>query len=227
MDLTSQLIQAFSEHPHGLCGHNDPVRVIQDVVDLEQRLNILALGVVLDINPLSEERWSILVSLAGYWLLEPSQVAYRSSQQVQAIMKEMGILGPRHIPRVWWQLCRGVQGRFKGSWRALIASGQDDARKLGEYLRQNKATFPVLAGPVISARWLDLIHRMGYVELKAWEDLRVPLPKGEKKTAGLIGIESTEVHPLLFSALHSWTIACQKLNPDSCGFANCPKKKSR
>lgn len=223
VDLPSHLLRAFSEHPLGLCGQHDPARVVSDVGDPEQRLNILALGVVLDINLLTPERWSGLVGLAGHWLLDPPNAAYRSSQQVMAAMREKDILGPAHIPRVWWQLCRGVQGRFKGSWRDLLAAGQDDAQILQRYLRRNRATFPILAGPVISARWLDLVHRIGGITLLNWETLGIPLPSGQKKTARLFGIKEDEVHPLLFSALYTWSGACRKLPEESCGFGDCPR----
>ena len=187
-------------------------------------MTILALGVVLDINTLSSERWSKLASLAGHWLLNPSQVAYLSSQQVLATMQEMRILGGRHIPRVWWQICRGVQGRFKGSWRELIDVNKDNAQMLQSYLQQNRATFPVLAGPVISARWLDLTHRIGGLSLHGWQNLLIPLSKRQMKTAGLFGIGENVVHPLIFNALLVWPTACRKLPEESCGLGVCPRR---
>ena len=224
MPLSSPLVRAFHQHPRGLCGQQEPARVISTVEDLEQRLTILALGVVLDINPLSRERWSQLASLAGHWLLNPSQVAYQPSQQVLAAMQEMHILGGQHIPRVWWQICRGVQGRFKGSWRELIDLNKDNAQMLQSYLQHNRITFPVLAGPVVSARWLDLTHRLGGVSLHGWEDLLIPLPKRQVKIAGLFGIRENAVHPLLFNALLVWTTACRKLPEEYCGLDVCPRR---
>lgn len=225
-DLSAQLVQAFIEHPPGLCGQHDPARVIGDVVDLEQRLQILTLGVVLDISQLSEDRWSTLVGVAGNWLLDPSQVAYHSSQEVQTAMQEIRIQSPQHIPRVWWQVCRGVQGRFKGLWNDLLAMNRNNALAIQEYLRQNKATFPVLAGPVISARWLDLVHRVGGVSLQNWENLTVSLTARQKRIARQLGIDTDGVHPQLSSGLHIWTTACQGYPDDSCGFAACPKKSN-
>lgn len=223
MSLSSQLVQAFSEHPLGLCGQHDPAWVVTSVEELEQRLSMLTLGSVLDINPLTLERWTRLVTLAGHWLLDPSEVAYQSSQQVQAAMDKMKLLGPRHIPRVWWQISRGIQGRFKGSWREMISASADNAQELGGYLRQNRTTFPVLAGPVVSVRWLDLVHRIGGVALQGWETLLMQVPSGLKKSTRNFGI-ADEVHPLLFNALHVWAAACQELPEGSCGFSNCPKK---
>lgn len=224
MHLSSRLVQTFLDHPLGLCGQNDPAKIVLSVEDPEQRLNILTLGVVLDINPLRPERWSRLAAAAGSWLLDPSQVAYQSSQQVQTVMQEMRLLGPRHIPRVWWQICRGVQGRFKGSWRDLIAANENRAQTLQSYLGQNKTTFPVLSGPVISVRWLDLVHRIGGLPLLDWETLRLPLPPGLRETARLFGVETDDVPPLLFAALYTWSTACQKQQDDACGFSSCPKK---
>lgn len=224
MGPASNLIQAYSEHPLGLCGQREPARVIGSVEDMERRLTILTLGVVLDINPLTQERWSGLLALAEHWLFDPSYVAYRSSQQVGMAMQELGIPCPQHIPRVWWQICRGVQGRFKGSWRGLMDANQYDALALQTYLRKSKTTFPVLAGPVISARWLDLVHRIGGVHLTGWEKLSVPLSKEQRKTAQLFGIKENEVHPQLFNALWEWPAACKKLPDKSCGLRDCPGK---
>ena len=157
-----------------------------DIDGIEQRLNVLALGVILDTNFLSAERWSALKANSEHWLFDPSKVAYQSSPQVWAAMQELKISGPQHIARVWWQICRGVQGRFKGSWRDLIEANADNALTLQAYLQDNHTTFPVLAGPVISARWLDLVHRMGGVALQDWETLVVKLPAAQERAARTI-----------------------------------------
>lgn len=224
MELTSQFIEAFTDLPLGICGRHDPARIVKVVKDQESRLNILTLGTVLDINPLSEDRWVALVSLADHWLVNPSQVAYQTSQQVQTAMQEKGILVSRHIPRVWWQICRGVQGRFKGSWRGLVAANDDDTAQLGYYLHQSRTTFPVLAGPVISVRWLDLVHRIGGIDLNSWENLEVPLTKQLEKVAQQFGIYRKKAHPLVFNALLTWSTVCEKLQYDSCGLRDCPKR---
>jgi hypothetical protein len=224
LELTSELLQAFSEHPLGLCGQHDPVQIVSSVDDLEQRLCILTLGSVLDISPLSSARWSRLAALAGHWLLEPSEVAYQTSQEVLAAMQESDTLGPEYIARVWWQLCRGVQGRYQGSWQTLITDHGNQARTLQRYLHQNKSTFPVLAGPVVSARWLDLVRRIGRLDIQGWESLSVPLPSKLKKMVHFFGIEEDDIHPLYSSALHTWDISCKKMSVKSCGFENCPRR---
>ena len=222
--LSSPLVQAFQEHPLGLCGTHDPATVVGRVENIEKRLSILTLGVVLDTKHLNRERWSALAAIHDHWLLNPSQVAYRSSAEVSDGLQVMHISGPPHIARVWWQICRGVQGRFKGSWRDLLKASDDDAQALQSYLQNSKTTFPVLSGPVISARWLDLVHRVGRVKLKSWETLTVTLPSDQKKTARLFGILADEVHPLVSSALTVWPAVCQRLTADSCGLDNCPRK---
>ena len=225
MALSSPLVQAFSGHPLGLCGRHEAARSASSIDDIEQRLNVLAFGVVVDANFLSLERWSALAAIHDHWLLAPSQVAVQSSSQVWTGLQEMGIPGPQYIARVWWQICRGVQGRYKGSWRDLIKANDDNALTLQSYLQKNQATFPVLAGPVISARWLDLVHRIGGVTLQGWETLTVKLPSSQRKTARLFGIGVGEVHPLLSSALHAWTRSCRKLSGEACGLDGCPGKK--
>jgi len=100
-----------------------------------------------------------------------------------------------------------------------------NALTLQSYLQKNQATFPVLAGPVISARWLDLVHRIGGVTLQGWKTLTVKLSSHQSKTARLFGIEADEVHPLLSSALNAWPASCRKLSRESCGLDDCPGKK--
>ena len=224
MDLSQQLVQAFSAHPLGLCGQVDPARDVGEVEDLGRRLGILALGSVLDINPLPRERWAGLARLETHWLLDSGQVAYRSSREVEEAMEQNGLLGPRHIARVWWQISRGLQGRFQGSWSGLIEANQASARELRDYLRGNRSTFPVLAGPVVSARWLDLVHRIGDFKLKDWDHLRLPITKRQKKFARLVGIGGDEVHPVTSAALHLWSTACQKFPSGGCGFQDCPRR---
>lgn len=225
MALSSPLVQAFSDHPLGLCGRHEAARSVGVIEDGEQRLNVLAFGVVADANFLSLERWSALAAIHDHWLLVPSQVAVQSSSQVLTGLQEMGIPGPQYTARVWWQICRGVQGRNKGSWRDLIKANDDNALTLQSYLQKNQTTFPVLAGPVISARWLDLVHRIGGVTLQGWETLTVKLPSHQSKVARLFGIGADEVHPLLSSALHAWPASCRKLSGESCGLDDCPGKK--
>jgi len=222
--LSSSLVQAFQDHPLGLCGAHDPAKVVGSVEAVEQRLSALMLGVVQDTRYLNHERWSALAVIHDHWLLEPSQVAYRSSSEVLDGMHEVHISGPQYIARVWWQLCRGVQGRFKGSWRDLLKANHDNAQEVQSYFQNSRTTFPVLSGPVISARWLDLVHRIGGVELKGWETLTVMLPSDQKKTARLFGILADEVHPLVSSALNLWPVVCQRLPAESCGLDGCPRK---
>jgi hypothetical protein len=222
--LSSPLVQAFQEHPLGLCGAHDPAKIVGNVEAFQQRLSALTLGVVLDTRHLNHERWSALAVIHDHWLLDPSQVAYRTSAEVLTAMREEHISGPQHIARVWWQVCRGVQGRFKGSWRDLLKANDDTTPALQSYLQKNKTTFPVLSGQVISARWLDLVHRGGGVELKGWETLTVMLPSDQKKTARLFGILADEVHPLVSSALNAWPASCQKRSGEFCGLIDCPRK---
>lgn len=223
MTLSSPLIQAFNNHGLGLCGQHDPAKSVESVEVIEQRLNILTFGAVADTRHLSLERWSMLVAIHDHWLLDPTQVATRSSAQVLADMQGMHISGPQHIARVWWQICRGVQGRYKGSWHDLFKANDDNAHTMQSYLQQNQTTFPVLSGPITSARWLDLIHRIGGISLKGWDTLAVTLPPHQKKTARLFGVTNDEVHPLLASALQTWEGACRRLPAVSCGLADCPR----
>lgn len=224
MTLSSNLIQAFSDHLLGLCGLREPARLVQSLSDAAERLNILTLGVVMDSNPPGGEIWSALTAIHDHWLLQPAQVAYQSSQQVQVSLRGMHIPAPGHIARVWWQICRGVQGRAQGSWQALLEANDDNVHTILGYLQKSRATFPVLSGPVISARWLDLVHRMGGITLQGWESLGVPVSSGQVEAARLFGIVGKQAHPQLLSALYFWSSACRKSPTGSCGLVNCPRR---
>ncbi len=222
MILSSPLVQAFRDHPLGLCGQREPARMIRRLEDIEQRLNLLAFGVVMDAKPINAERWSALMGAHDHWLFAPSQAAYKTSPQILEAMQQIRLGAPRHIARVWWQISRGVQGRTKGSWRDLLRGNDDDSHLLQKYLHKNQTTFPVLSGPVISARWLDLVHRVGGVPLKNWETLIVPLPKNQGKTARLFDVAMNDVHPFVASALNVWESSCRGLPAESCGLTDCP-----
>jgi hypothetical protein len=191
------------------------------VDDIDKRLGILAFGIVADPNPLSRERWEQLVQIQDLWIFDASQTSKMSSQQVQTALQQARVRVPKYIARVWWQISRGVQGRVKGSWRELLRVNQDDAQTLQTYLAQSPTTFPVLSGPVLSSRWLDLVQRMGGVPLRGWESLRVPLPDELEGEARLFGVTNA-VHPAFASALRVWKQACQKGQRVPCGLTDCP-----
>jgi hypothetical protein len=224
MTFSSSLVQSFLQHPLGLCGRHEPAQIVGKIKDIERRLSILTLGVVLDPNHLSQDRWSALADVHDHWLFIPSQAAHKTSPQILEGMQQLRLGAPQHLARVWWQICRGVQGRTKGSWRELLKLNEDNAQTLLGYLGNSKTTFPVLSGPVISVRWLDLIQRIGGVELQGWETLRVPLPGDQKKPAHLFGVDADDVHPAFASALKVWEGACQKLPGAACGLADCPRR---
>ena len=225
MTQSSSLVDAFTTHPLGLCGQHDPARVLADVEPLERRVNLLAFGAVVSTTPLSQQHWTSLTANRDSWLFDPSQVAYQPSPAVSVAIQNLNIGAPGFMGRVWWQICRGVQGRFKGSWRSLFQSNADDTQRLLGFFGQSKAAFPVLSGPVISPRWLDLVHRIGGIPLSGWESLTVPLAPGQSEAASAFGITGQEVHPLVSAALSTWSAACQSLLPDSCGFPSCPRRQ--
>ncbi len=219
----SPLFQAFFDNPDGLCGQHDPSLPVAAIQSLETRLHIITLGSVLD-KKINSKRWADLIKLEGHWLLDSSQVAYKSSHQVLQALQEEKIRSPQHIARVWWQICRGVQGRFNGSFRALLQANSDDALSVQNYLRKSRTTFPVLSAPITSAHWLDMVHRRGEVQLQRWDKLRVTLPARQRKTALLFGLDDADLHPALALALHAWPSACQHVDEISCGLEHCPRR---
>lgn len=200
MGINDPLIKAFVGEVLGLDREHEPAQIAASVGHLERRLHVLTLGVILDVFP-SADRWSKLVEMSQEWLFDSSDVAYKKSQEVLAAMQGGGIAGPKHNARVWWQVCRGIQGRHKGSLRELMRASEDDALVIQEYLSQSKTTFPVLSGPIISVRWLDLVHRIGGVSLNNWDKLKVTLSPELINTAKQVGITSDHVHPQVAVAL--------------------------
>lgn len=220
------LVKALLQHPRGLCGQHDPAASAKGIENLNQRISVLTLGVVLDNNPISADRWTLLVSLHDHWLLDPSQAAFHSSAEIQSCMQQLHLSAPQYVARVWWQICRGIQGRFKGCWRDLVKANSDSAQILSQYLQASKATFPVLSGPVISVRWMDLVHRIGEVTLQGWDNLTVPLTAQQVKSANQFGLTEENVHPLVAVALDTWGTSCRSLELVSCGLEHCPARKT-
>lgn len=221
MPFSSPLIQTFCDHSDGLCGQHEPALVVGQLSSIEERLSLLAFGVAADAGQSDSARWSGLAKVHDHWLFDPSQAAYKTSPQIQEGLQQLGIKVPKHIARVWWQISRGVQGRAKGSWLALFDANQKDALHMQNYLRDSATTFPVLSGPVLSARWLDLVHRAGGVKLASWESLRAPLTDEFKTEARLFGVIEEEIHPAFISAIQVWKRACQR-KAVPCGLTSCP-----
>ena len=221
MSLSSPLVQAFCDHPDGLCGQHEPALIITQIPSIEERLSLLAFGIAADAGQSDSARWSALAQVHDHWLFNPSQAAYKTSPQIQEGFQQLGIKAPKHLARVWWQISRGVQGRAKGSWLALFDANQKDALHMQNYLRDSATTFPVLSGPVLSARWLDLVHRAGGVKLASWESLRMSLPKEFKAEALIFGVAEDEVHPAFISATQVWKQSCQR-KAIPCGLTSCP-----
>lgn len=221
MTLSSPLVQAFCDHSSGLCEQKEPAQIINQIPNVEERLRLLAFGIVTDAA--QADTWSALTEAHDHWLFDPSQAAYKTSPQIREGLGQLRFKVPSHIARVWWQICRGVQGRAKGSWLALFEANHKDAAQLLGYLQGSRATFPVLSGPVLSVRWLDLVHRVGAVKLTGWDSLRVALPSELETQARLFGITGNEVHPVFLRALQVWKQVCQKGHGIPCGLTGCPR----
>jgi hypothetical protein len=226
MHTIDVLVNALKDRPAGLCGHHEPACAVETVADTEQRLRVLTLGAIMDVFPI-RDRWETLAELSNHWLLDPGDVAYRKSQEVGAAMHDAGLGGPKQNARVWWQVCRGIQGRYKGSIRDMLRDNSDDAIRMQTYLFASKTTFPVLSGPVISAQWLDLVHRIGDVKLERWDELVMELSETQKQAAQAFGVKAaTRAHPATAAGLSIWNRACERLNPPDCGLDNCPRRES-
>lgn len=217
MDLTNTLWHSYLNDPAGLCGHSDPAWVLKQILDQESRLSVLAFS-SLNFSP----EYLKLLEKHQSWLFQPQITAYKRSQEVQQEINRLGLRVPKHIPRAWWQVSRGVQGRFQGSWTAFFHAQANDALAIQSYLQKSKATFPVLSGNVTSACWLDIVHRIGEIQLTNWQKLAVPLGAKEKISMRAWGSRAEKSHPSLRLALKHWQKSCQ--SSPSCGLADCPNR---
>jgi len=223
MPESTDLYQAFFESPDGLCGKQDAANDLGKIVGLEPRLHLITLGCILDATP-RQERWKELLPLEDHWLADSSQVAYKRSQEVEQAFRENRVRAPKHTARVWWQICRGVQGRYKGSLRGLLDANQKNALRIQQYLEESTTSFPVLSAPITSARWLDMVHRVGQVRLVDWRELRLSLPESLKELAGLFDLDRELLHPALSLALQVWSGGCEQRDGDHCGLEDCPRR---
>lgn len=216
-------LDAFTTPPLGFCGFAESAALVSGVKDQERRLRILAFGAVLDIF-LQGNQWETLVEIQDSPLLDPAWVAYQDSKDLAQLMRQMKVGGPQYNARVWWQICRGVQGRFRGSFVDLLAANEDDVTQIQAYLKKSKTTFPVISGEVVSAQWLDWSARIGGVDLHGWEMLRVKLPVSLLSAAEKVGEDQPLVHPQVYGALLAWEKHCAGLGKDFCGLAECWKR---
>jgi hypothetical protein len=108
----------------------------------------------------------------------------------------------------------------------MLRDNSDDAIRVQTYLSSSKTTFPVLSGPVISAQWLDLVHRIGDVKLERWDQLVMTLSETQRQAAQAFGVKATNAHPATAAGLSIWNRACERLYPPQCGLDNCPRRES-
>lgn len=122
MDLTDTLWYSYLNDPAGLCGQGDPAWVLKQIPDQENRLSVLTFS-SLNFSP----EYLKLLENHQSWLFRPQITAYKRSQEVGQEINRLGLRVPGYIPRAWWQVSRGVQGRFQGSWTALFRAQANDA----------------------------------------------------------------------------------------------------
>lgn len=218
-------LDTFTSHSLGFCGFREPAALVGQIPGSERRILVLAFGAILDIF-LQGSQWETLVGIQDSPLLDPAWVAYRESKEIAQLMRQMKVGGPQYNARVWWQICRGVQGRFNGSFSDLLAANEWDSAAVQAYLKRSKTTFPVISGKVVSAQWLDWCSRIGGAALAGWEDLRVKLPASLIPAAEKIGVDHPLVHPQMYGALLAWEKHCNGLGEDFCGLAECWKRQT-
>jgi hypothetical protein len=104
----------------------------------------------------------------------------------------------------------------------MLDANQNDAGRLYDYLQDSKTTFPVLSGPAISIRWLDIVSRYGGEPLANWETLEIPFTDGLKKKAGFADQSMEMIHPAAAAAIEHWSASCEGTDPSGCGWKECP-----
>jgi hypothetical protein len=220
--LSSNFVQAFL-YPTGFCGSPDPFFQIQEIADLETRLHMLTMAAALNAFS-APNKITAMAAHQDHWLLRSSEAAYKKSQEVGAALVQLRLGGAKQDGRVWWQICRGIQGRFKGSIKSLLDANGYDTKNLQAYLQDSKTTFPVLSGPVISVRWLDLVSRWGDRPLAGWETLMIPFTEGLKEQGSFLDQSLSAIHPAAAAAIEHWSKSCRSGQVGNCGWAKCPNR---
>jgi hypothetical protein len=220
--LSTNFVQGYLD-PVGFCSIPDPFLQIKQVADLETRLHMLTLAAALNAFS-APNKIATMAAHPDDWLLNSSEVAYKRSQEVGAALVQLRLGGAKQDGRVWWQICRGIQGRFKGSITALLDANGYDTNKLQAYLQESKTTFPVLSGPVISVRWLDLVSRWGDKPLAGWEELQIPFTEGLREQGSFLDQSQTMIHPAAAAAIEHWAQSCRSGKEGGCGWAECPNR---
>lgn len=221
--LSSSFVQTYLNSPDGFCGKIDPFKPLRDVSDIETRLHMLSMASILGAFN-SPPKIETMLKRSDHWLFKSSEVAYKQSKEVGFELTQLHLGGAKQDGRVWWSVCRGIQGRYKGSIAGLLEANHYDTEQLYSYFQENKATFPVLSGPVISVRWLDLVSRFGGKPLTNWESLEVPFNENLKNQAGFINQNLEKIHPAAAAALELWHSGCHGADSAACGWEECPKR---
>jgi len=101
--------------------------------------------------------------VATHWVFDTGRVAFEDWRALEAALGRHGLAERRQDVRGWYDVARGLQGRFKGDVAAMVVAAGPAAADLVEYVAANKATFPLLAGDRIAARWADQLRRVARV----------------------------------------------------------------
>lgn len=102
---------------------------------------------------------------ATRWVFDTERVSYGDWRDVGAALAAHGLGRRRQDVRGWYDLARGIQGRFKGAVNEMIDAAGNTVSGLVTYVDQHAATFPLLAGDVTARRWADQLRRRAGVTL--------------------------------------------------------------
>ncbi|MGH2544051.1 MAG: hypothetical protein ACRDIB_14725 [Ardenticatenaceae bacterium] len=147
---------------------------------------------------------------ATHWLFDTAQVAYADWRAVEKALAPHGLAEHRQDVRGWYEVARGLQGRFKGDVASLIAAGPkgQPARTSAilAYLDASSTTFPFLSGDKTARLWLDQLRRIGGIEIIEDEPLRLAPSKEARDIAATHGLSlpsrALPIQQLL--ALEAW-----------------------
>ncbi|MBA3534788.1 MAG: hypothetical protein H0T73_22990 [Ardenticatenales bacterium] len=199
-------------HEQGLAGPSEHALMIPAGVEVGSNPHLLFLTLPRAISALQDEveLWEraalAWASAEAQWLFDPAQVAYAEWPTVETALRQWRLASRRQESRGWYEVARGLQGRFKGDIRAMVEAGGGRTSGLLAYLAKSPSTFPFLSGEETSRLWLEQLRRIGGLSIEEDEPLcLVPSQRAREAAASQRldpGPEALPAHHVL--ALEVW-----------------------
>jgi len=101
-------------------------------------------------------------------------------------------LQPNKQPPIWKRICRTIEEQLDGDIRNLFLINNYSVRKIKEYIRDNKQSFPYLGGNKICNYWLYVLEQYTDIEFADRENITVAPDTHVRQASQRLGIISAE-----------------------------------